>query len=642
MASGCRRCLIGGAVAAMVAVLGGMARPAATPPTGRRGFTLAEAVRRALAYYPGALVAARNLAAARAQVGVARTSYLPVSGITAQFDRGTDNAVLGPTFPSPLPAISGTVPTKDYFGGSAWTSAAGVYFNWELFDFGRRAANVNFYRDLAAQASQQEQYVRLQVAAHAADTFLNVLAAQAEQQVAQADVSRWHTVDQIVRVLVAQQLRPGADASRADAELAGARIRLAGTVQAVARAQAALAEAVGNARAVLPALDAGLLAAAPSTAPPAAPGVALHPQARAQQQAVAASQQQGKELAVADRPRLYLLGAAYGRGTGVVAPGDLAAGATGLSPTGAGNWAVGAGLAFSFTRLAQVRRQRAVQRQQLAAAQAQAALAASTYRRYAQLRAEQAVSPYEMEQVATARQSRQALAAAARAQLQAAAAQLGRARAGLAQSEIAAGYGRVRAPFAGRITARPAAVGDLAMPGQPLYELAGAAGSKLRVSVPDRELRWIHLGERVRVTGGAGDGAPAGRWATVQRMAPASDAATHMAVVELRLPAGGGWRPGAFATAAFPLAATRQLWLPSGAVLRAGGLSEVYVVNRQGRAELRWVRTGREAAGQVEILAGLKGSETVVAAPRALAANGGSEAALAAAGAAPKGANGHD
>ncbi len=286
--------------------------------------------------------------------------------------------------------------------------------------------------------------------------------------------------------------------------------------------------------------------------------------------------------------------------------------------------------------------QRAAAERQLAAARAQAALAASTYRRYAQLRAEQAVSPYEMEQVATARQSRQALAAAARAQLQAAAAQLGRARARLAQSEIAAGYGRVRAPFAGRITARPAAVGDLAMPGQPLYKVAGAAGSKLRVSVPDRELRWIHLGERVRVTGGAGDGAAAGRWATVRRMAPASDAATHMAVVELRLPAGGGWRPGAFATAAFPLAATRQLWLPSGAVLRAGGLSEVYVVNRQGRAELRWVRTGGEAGGQVEILAGLTGSETVVAAPRELAAGSAGEAGLAAAGAAPEGANGHE
>jgi multidrug efflux pump subunit AcrA (membrane-fusion protein) len=285
--------------------------------------------------------------------------------------------------------------------------------------------------------------------------------------------------------------------------------------------------------------------------------------------------------------------------------------------------------------------QRAAAERQLAAARAQAALAASTYRRYAQLRAEQAVSPYEMEQVATARQSRQALAAAARAQLQAAAAQLGRARAGLAQSEIAAGYGRVRAPFAGRITARSAAVGDLAMPGQPLYELAGAAGSKLRVSVPDRELRWIHLGERVRVTGGAGE-ATAGQWATVRRMAPASDAATHMAVVELRLPVGGGWRPGAFATAAFPLAATRQLWLPSSAVLRAGGLSEVYVVNRQGRAELRWVRTGGEAGGQVEILAGLTGNETVVAAPRELAAGCGGEAGLAAAGAAPEGANGHE
>ncbi|MGH9489692.1 MAG: TolC family protein, partial [Terriglobales bacterium] len=116
--------------------------------------TLNQAVQQALAYYPGALAAAREHAAAQAQVEVAKTAFLPVGGVTAQFDRGTDNAVLGLTFPSPLPSISGTVPTKDYFGGSAWTSAAGVYFNWEVYDFGRRQANVNFFQDLAAEAGE--------------------------------------------------------------------------------------------------------------------------------------------------------------------------------------------------------------------------------------------------------------------------------------------------------------------------------------------------------------------------------------------------------------------------------------------------------------------------------------------------------
>ncbi|MGH9533255.1 MAG: TolC family protein [Terriglobales bacterium] len=358
--------IAGGSI--IICLLAVWAMAAVPPPAASGGnLTLAQAVRRALAYYPTALAAARNAAAAQAQVGVAKTSYLPVMGLTAQFDRATDNAVLGLSFPSPLPSISGTVPPKDYFGDSAWSSAAGLYFNWEFFDFGRRAANVHFYRDLAAQASEQEQYVRLQVAAHAADAFLNVLAAQAQQSVAMADVGRWRTVDQIVRVLVGQQLRPGADASRADAELAGARIQLAGAEQTVLRADAALREAVGGA--ALPQLDSGLLAAAPEAAPPSGPAAPQHPEALAQQQAVAASQQQGKELAVADRPRFYMLGAAFGRGTGVLAPGQLAGGLNGLSPTGAGNWAVGGAVDFSFTRLAQVRQQRAVQRQQLAAAQ---------------------------------------------------------------------------------------------------------------------------------------------------------------------------------------------------------------------------------------------------------------------------------
>lgn len=355
----------------VISAIAAVAQGPAAAPAG--GMSLEQAVRRALAYYPGALAAARNTAAAQAQVGVARTAFLPVSGVTAQFDRGTDNAVLGLSFPSPLPSLSGTVPVKDYSGGSAWTSAAGVYFNWEVLDFGRRQANVNFYRDLAARAGEQEQLVRLQVGAHAADAFLNVLAARAEEQVAAADVNRWGTVDQIVRVLVNQQLRPGADASRADAELAGARIRLAGAEQTMERSAAALAEAVGAA--AVPAADTRLLSAAPpAAAPPGGAAPPAHPEARAQALAVAASQQQGKELAVADRPRFYLLGAAFGRGTGVLAPGQLAAGAAGLSPTGAGNWAVGAGVDFNFTRMAQTRRQRAVQAQQLAAAQDQYAL----------------------------------------------------------------------------------------------------------------------------------------------------------------------------------------------------------------------------------------------------------------------------
>lgn len=342
-------------------------------PAPTRTLSLGQAVRRALAYYPTALAAARNTAAAQAQVGVAKTAFLPNSGITAQFDRGTDNAVLGLTFPSPLPSISGTVPVKDYFGGSAWTSATGVYFNWEFFDFGRRQANINFFRDLAAQAGEQEQFVQLQVGAHAADAFLNVLAARAEQDVAAADVGRWGTVDQIVRVLVNQQLRPGADASRADAELAGARIGLAAAEQATARAGAALAEAIGLP--AVPQADPRLLSAAPpASAPPAGAGPQDHPEARAQAFSVAASQQQGKELSVASRPRFYLLGSAYGRGTGVLAPGQLATGATGILPTDAGNWAIGAGVDFNFTRIARTRRQRAVQVQQLAAAQDRYAL----------------------------------------------------------------------------------------------------------------------------------------------------------------------------------------------------------------------------------------------------------------------------
>jgi len=60
------------------------------------------------------------------------------------------------------------------------------------------------------------------VAVATLNAYLTVLAAQRTVRAAEADVERRDTFDKAVRVLVDNQLRAGADASRADAELARA------------------------------------------------------------------------------------------------------------------------------------------------------------------------------------------------------------------------------------------------------------------------------------------------------------------------------------------------------------------------------------------------------------------------------------
>lgn len=319
-----------------------------------------DAVQAAVARYPGVEAARQGLARAQAEAGVAATNLLPNLGLAGQWDRATDNATLGLSFPSPLPSISGTVPAKDYAPTSAFTSAAGAYFSWEVADFGRRAANILYYRDLAAAAGAQVDLARLQVGAHAGDAFLTVLASQQQLGVAQADVGRWQQIAAIIQALVDQQLRPGADASRAQAELAGARIRQSNAERNLAIAQANLAEALnwsGGLPALLP------LPAAPAPGP--VPSPALHPELRAEESVVAAAQARTQELARSALPRWFVLGSAYGRGSGVLAAGSFAGGASGLAPTTAGNWGAGLGVDFSFTRWRTTAQQQTAARAQL-------------------------------------------------------------------------------------------------------------------------------------------------------------------------------------------------------------------------------------------------------------------------------------
>lgn len=340
-----------------LALLAGAAWTAAAElPQAAGELTLAQAINQAWTHYPSLAAAQAAATRALAVADEAHVAFWPTAGFAGQWDRATDNASPGLAFSSPLPGISGSVPVSIYSQRSTWTSAAGLYFSWEVADFGRRAANVRYYRQLAAAAGDQAAFVRLQVGAHAADAYLNVLAAGEQLRVAQGDESRWNEIATTVQALVDQQLRPGADASRAQAELAQARIRIAAAERNRAQAEATLTEALGlDPAQAMPTL-AGL-AAAPQ--PPALAPAAPPPQVRVQVDTLAAAQAQVQEAARAALPRWYALGSAYGRGTGIAAPGQLGANFAGLSPTTAANWAVGLGVDFSFTRWRANRDQRA-------------------------------------------------------------------------------------------------------------------------------------------------------------------------------------------------------------------------------------------------------------------------------------------
>ena len=164
--------------------------------------------------------------ASAAGVSVARAAYLPRLDSLWQSNRATANNIFGQVFPqSVIPAMSGPV-LPSASGQSVWGSATGALFSWEPFDFGLRDATVVGAEAAVTRARAGEALTRLDVQSAVGAAFLGILAAQRAVTATQADFERRDVLARTVHTLVDNQLRPGAEASRADAERAAAQTRL--------------------------------------------------------------------------------------------------------------------------------------------------------------------------------------------------------------------------------------------------------------------------------------------------------------------------------------------------------------------------------------------------------------------------------
>ncbi len=322
------------------ALSGTMLRAQAPAP-----LTLAQVIETAKAHYPSIKVAQAQQQAAQGAVGVAKTAYLPHTEILWQTNRATANNIFGLLLPQGvIPNISGPVIAPD-MTRSAWSSGAGALVNWQPFDFGVRSAQVDVARRGSEAASQAAALTMLEVTASAGSAFFDVAAAQQLVAVAQANVRRYEAFTKAVHVLVDNQLRPGADASQADAQLAAARNQLiqAQTQETVRRSALGLflltpgGQVSIDAAALLGAVPGGDLDARPATSHPAV------------MEESALSLQQLAQKHVLDRsymPLFSTLGAVSGRGAGTAMNGKFPGGASGLAPD-TFNWALGVQMNFS-------------------------------------------------------------------------------------------------------------------------------------------------------------------------------------------------------------------------------------------------------------------------------------------------------
>src|SRR5712692_4328428 len=341
--------------ALIVAMFAGL--PATAQPV---SLTLEQAVNQALDKYPAVRASIEQVSAAAAGINLARTIYLPRTDFLGQMNRATRNNVFGLLLPQPvISSISGPVLGTNS-ASSVWGTALGVLVSWEPFDFGFRSATVEVAQSVRETANAQLGVTRLQVGTAAADAFLTVLAARQIVQAATAGVERARVVNESVQVLVKNQLRPGADGSRAEAEFALARTQLIQTEQAEQVSRAALAQLLGVQPALLQ-VQPGPLTKLPPISDTTGPSLAANPRAVAQNAAVDIVKSREKVLDRSYYPRFLVQATTYGRGTGAHVDGTAGGAASGLGPN-IGNWALGMTVFFPAFDLPAIRRRKEVER----------------------------------------------------------------------------------------------------------------------------------------------------------------------------------------------------------------------------------------------------------------------------------------
>jgi multidrug efflux pump subunit AcrA (membrane-fusion protein) len=260
-------------------------------------------------------------------------------------------------------------------------------------------------------------------------------------------------------------------------------------------------------------------------------------------------------------------------------------------------------------------------------AQAALQMARIDQSRMSKLRAEGAVSQELLDKANTTLAQTKAKVAQADAGIQQAQAAISQSQAAIAQSQAAVtqaksgvtsasvseSYGTVIAPFDGVVVQKLAYEGEMAAPGTALLKVENPDRLQLEIAVPEENLRVVHIGQSVQVQVGSVNQTFN---ATIQQIVPAADANSRSFLIKIPVNNSGKLISGMFGRITLPVGGKQEtILIPSKVLIQRGQLQGVYGVNTndaQSTAVLRWVKTGQQRDGQVEIVSGLMTGDRII------------------------------
>jgi len=185
----------------------------------------------------------------------------------------------------------------------------------------------------------------------------------------------------------------------------------------------------------------------------------------------------------------------------------------------------------------------------------------------------------------------------------------------LAQTEVLA-------PVNGTISARTATIGAVVPAAEALFRLIEDGRLEWRAVVSISDIEKLMPGQAVSVTTLSTQSVQG----TLRSVAPTINTETHTGLAYIDLPRNTSLKAGAFARGHIDVSNQPALTLPQQAVIQRDGFHYVMQVNSHSVVQLKKITIGQRAAGKIEIMAGIKKSDSVIASGLAFLSEGDSVA----------------
>jgi membrane fusion protein, multidrug efflux system len=173
-------------------------------------------------------------------------------------------------------------------------------------------------------------------------------------------------------------------------------------------------------------------------------------------------------------------------------------------------------------------------------------------------------------------------------------------------------YAKIKSPVTGVVVDKYKQSGDLTTPGANILAVEDPTRIVLRTFINEAYVQYIHQGDAVLVTL---DNQSSSLQGTVSHVVPSADPSTHSYMVKIVLEDISSIRVGMFARIEFAMGQKKVITVPGSAIVTHADLPGVYLVDAQGIAHFRMVRTGRQFSDDMEIISGLKSGDRIVVAP---------------------------